>query len=84
MLEKLLPTNHIQNVRVHFKKKLKMKNIRLIFITILTLSFGISFGQSINYELTKSASEKIFIVDKDDVICLAKNSEKEKTLVYTF
>ncbi|WP_452231902.1 hypothetical protein [Lacinutrix sp. MEBiC02595] len=44
----------------------------------------ISFGQSTDCELTKSASEKIFKVDKDDIICIAKNSQKEKTLVYTF
>jgi thiol-disulfide isomerase/thioredoxin len=61
-----------------------MNNIKLIFLIIITLSFEISFGQNTNCELTKSASEKIFIVDKDDIICLAKNSEKEKTLVYTF
>jgi thiol-disulfide isomerase/thioredoxin len=61
-----------------------MNKIRLIFFTILTLSFEISFGQSTNCELTKSASEKIFIVDKDDIICLAKNSIREKILVYTF
>ncbi len=46
--------------------------------------FGISFGQTTDCKLTKSASQKIFTVDKDDIICLAKTSKKEKTLVYTF
>lgn len=43
-----------------------------------------SFGQNKDCELTKSQSDKIFTVDKDDILCLAKNSKNEKTLVYTF
>ncbi|WP_296317129.1 TlpA family protein disulfide reductase [Winogradskyella sp. UBA3174] len=61
-----------------------MNNIRLIFLIILTSIFETSFGQNSNCQLTKSASEKIFTVDKNDILCLAMNSEKEKTLVYTF
>tara|TARA_R110000772_G_scaffold137108_2_gene245968 strand:+ start:594 stop:1175 length:582 start_codon:yes stop_codon:yes gene_type:complete len=61
-----------------------MKNIRMVFLTILILTIQKSFGQNTDCELTKSTSEKIFIVDKADIICLAKNSKKDKTLVYTF
>jgi len=51
---------------------------------ILILIGKISFGQNSDCELIKSTSDKIFTVDKDDILCIAKNSEKEKTLVYTF
>ena len=61
-----------------------MNRIRLLFLIILTSLCEISVGQNTNCELVKSKSDKIFTVDKDDIICLAKNSEKEKTLVYTF
>ncbi|MEH6764687.1 MAG: hypothetical protein V7655_09330 [Aequorivita antarctica] len=52
--------------------------IALVFICPIAIA-------QINYcELEKSKSDKIFTVDKNDIICLSQNSEKEKTLVYTF
>lgn len=59
-------------------------NYRLLLSFILLLIYQISFGQGENCNLVKSKSGEIFTVDKDAIICLAKNSKKEKTLVYTF
>ena len=60
-----------------------MKN-RFFFIAFFSLISQMSIGQNKDCEMTKSKSDKIFTVDKDDILCLAKNSKKEKTLVYTF
>lgn len=59
------------------------KNGLILFIILLFLS-KITFGQNLECQLMKSASDKIFTVDKDDILCLVKNSEKEKTLIFTF
>jgi|TARA_R100000306_G_C4359627_1_gene134624 thiol-disulfide isomerase/thioredoxin len=54
-----------------------------IFIWIFSLFVTKSYAQNI-CELNKSKSNLIFKVDADDIICLAKKSNKEKILVYTF
>ena len=59
-------------------------NNKLLFLILLSLICQMSFGQNKDCELTKSKSGKIFTVDKEDILCLATKSEKEKTLVYTF
>lgn len=57
---------------------------KVLFIIIIILLNQLVYSQTENCNLTKSKSEKIYTADKDDIICLAKNSSKDKTLVYTF
>ena len=54
------------------------------YIIFLILSSHICFSQNGICELTKSEYNEINTVDKNDVICLAKNSKKDKTLIFTF
>lgn len=58
-----------------------MRTFCLIFVVFIV---QISFGQEEKCNLIKSKSDKIFIVDEDDIFCLAQNSRKSKTLFYTF
>ena len=51
-----------------------MKN-RFFFIAFFSLISQMSIGQNKDCEMTKSKSDKIFTVDKDDILCLAKNSK---------
>ncbi|MDP3353394.1 MAG: hypothetical protein Q8S44_06615 [Flavobacteriaceae bacterium] len=57
------------------------KNLINIFVLLTVFN---SFGQTKEYNLVKSQFYDIYTVDKDDVICLAKNTTKAKTLIYTF
>lgn len=61
-----------------------MKTKYLLFLVLILASVHSMLAQNATCNLTKSKSGKIFTVDKDEMLCLAKSSEKEKTLVYTF
>ena len=64
------------------------KSYRIFFrksVVIITILSGINLhGQVAPCELLRSQYHNINIVDKDDFICISKNTTKNKTLIYTF
>lgn len=68
-------------------KKLFTKFSLILFIYFCLLQPAFSQNEVIDDEechLIKSASGKIYTVDSHDILCLARTSKKEKTLVFTF
>lgn len=69
----------------HKKSFTKFSLILFIYFCLLQPAF--SQNEVIDDEechLIKSASGKIYTVDSHDILCLARTSKKEKTLVFTF
>ncbi|MCF6214474.1 MAG: thioredoxin family protein [Flavobacteriaceae bacterium] len=58
------------------------KNFILFYFLILLVS-NKSFSQKNNCNLTNDLNN-VIKVNKDDILCLAKNTNKNKTLIYTF
>ena len=60
-----------------------MKSSRFVFLFTILFSFIIVKAQS-HCDTLSSFYKDASAVNKDDVICLSKNSNKEKSLFYTF
>jgi thiol-disulfide isomerase/thioredoxin len=58
---------------------------KYLIVIFLTIPFSEnSYSQTENCRLTKSKSNDVYHVNKDDILCLSKNSTKNKTLIFTF
>ena len=58
------------------------KYLIVIFSTIFFCK--ISYSQTKNCRLIKSKFNDIYQVNKDDILCISKNSNRNKTLIFTF
>jgi thiol-disulfide isomerase/thioredoxin len=60
-----------------------MHKYLILFYSLILLVSNKSYSQKNNCNLTNDLNN-VIKVNKDDILCLAKNTNKNKTLIYTF
>ena len=58
--------------------------LKKVFLFVLIFTVIQSYSQSKKCDLHLSKSNEIYAVNKKDIICLSKNTSKDKTLIFTF
>ena len=70
-----LRTYLFKSYRIYFKKS----------VVIITILSGINLhGQKAPCDLIQSQYHNIFTIDKEDIVCMEKNTNKNTTVLYTF